>query len=72
MLISAEERIELMMPLYNNMRRRMVVPHFPSYGATLPCGMNKTMAEDIVQGVQARCTLYAMTPATGWYEIDIT
>ena len=50
----------------------MVVPHFPSYGATLPCGMNKTMAEDIVQGVQARCTLYAMTPATGWYEIDIT
>ena len=45
----------------------MIVPNFPCYGVTLPCGMNKAMAEDIVQGVQARYTLYVMTPATGGY-----
>ena len=69
-----------MMGLYKHFRSLVMVPRFPPYrgrascgtkqcgkggGCGKSCGMNLNLIEEVLCGIQARVTLYLMTPTTG-------
>lgn len=63
--IAPEKRMELLMPLYNFVRERVMIPRFPLYGTNSNCGINLNLAEEILSSVQGRLYLYLLTPKTG-------
>ena len=60
-----DDRMGMMLPLFNFIRELVMVPRFPLYGAQTVSGLNFHLAEEILCSIQARLCLYLMTPRTG-------
>lgn len=63
--ITPENRIEMMLPLFNFVLQRVMFPRFPPYGTQTLSGLNYHLAEEVLCSIQARLCLYLMTPRTG-------
>lgn len=63
-IISAEKRMDLMMPLFHLMMAK-APPTFPPPKGKTEDGLNFNLLEDIVVGIQARLFLYLACTETG-------